>query len=74
VGPTFKGAWGHQVTIVSNGVERTISFDAPYLRRSLLEPNADIVKGYPPIMPKFPQLTEEEIEEIIEALTEARSK
>ncbi len=74
MGPTFKGSWGQQITVVSTGVERTITFDAPYLRRSLLEPNADIVKGYPPIMPKFPQLTEEEIEEIIETLTEARNK
>ena len=68
VGPTFKGIWGHQVTVVTNGVERTIIFDESYLRRSLLEPNDDIVKGYPPIMPKFAQLSGEETKMIIDYL------
>lgn len=72
VGPTFKGSWGHQVTVVTNGFERIVTFDEPYLLRSLLEPNADIVKGYPPVMPKFTQLSTEEIKAVVETLQETR--
>jgi cytochrome c oxidase subunit 2 len=64
VGPTFKGIWGRSVTVVTNGAVRTISVDGVYLRRSILEPGADIVKGFPPIMPPF-SLKEEELAAII---------
>lgn len=70
VGPTLKGVWGHQETVITNGTERTVIFDEPYLRRSLLEPNADLVKGYPAIMPAFPQLTEDEIQYVLKVLQE----
>jgi cytochrome c oxidase subunit 2 len=65
-GPTLKGIWGRQVTVVTNGAERTITVDADYLRRSLLDPKADVVKGFPPVMPSFAgQLGKDEIEQII---------
>ena len=67
VGPTFKGLYGSQVTVVTNGKERTITSDEEYLRRSILEPGADIVKGYQNIMPAFP-VTKEEVDAIIEYL------
>ena len=53
VGPTFKGIWGRPVTVLTGGKERTITVDEAYLRRSILEPNADVVKGFPPVMPSF---------------------
>ncbi len=34
VGPSFKGIWGRSETVVTNGVERTITVDEAYLRRS----------------------------------------
>jgi cytochrome c oxidase subunit 2 len=68
IGPTLKGSWGHPVTVITNGKEQTVSVDEAYVRRSLLEPNADVVKSYPSIMPKFNQLSEEEIRAIIETL------
>jgi len=67
VGPTFKGIWGRSVTVVTDGAERTITSDAAYLRRSLLEPGADVVKGFPPVMPPF-SLTEEELSALLEYL------
>ena len=67
VGPTFKGIWGRSVTVVTNGMERTITVDDAYLRRSLLEPGADVVKGFPPIMPSF-SLKEEELSALLEYL------
>jgi cytochrome c oxidase subunit 2 len=74
VGPTFKGIWGHQTTVVTNGAERTVTVDEPYLRRSLLEPNADLVKGYQPVMPKFTQLTRDEMAAVIDALKESKDR
>ncbi|KAB0672168.1 cytochrome c oxidase subunit II [Oryzomonas sagensis] len=66
VGPTLKGIWGRSETVLSNGAERHITVDEAYLRRSLLEPNADVVKGFQPIMPPFAGvLTEGEIKAII---------
>ena len=53
IGPTFKGIWGRPVTVLTGGKERTITVDEAYLRRSILEPNADVVKGFPPVMPSF---------------------
>jgi cytochrome c oxidase subunit 2 len=67
VGPGFKGIAGRTTTVVTNGAERVITVDDTYLRRSIREPNADIVKGFQPIMPPF-ELEEKEMKEIIEYL------
>lgn len=69
VGPTLKGLFGHRVTVLTNGNERAITADEAYFRKSLLDPPADVVKGFPPIMP--PQkgvLTDAEIDAVIEYL------
>jgi cytochrome c oxidase subunit 2 len=53
VGPSFKGIYGRKATVVTGGAEREITSDKEYIVRSITEPepSADIVKGYPPIMP-----------------------
>ncbi len=51
VGPSLKGIWGRSVTVITGNAERTITVDDAYLRRSIREPNTDIVKGFPPAMP-----------------------
>ncbi len=69
VGPTFKGIFGKTETVIADGQEKQIVVDEEYIRRSMLEPNVEIVKGYPPAMP--PQgsiLNEQEIQAIIEFL------
>jgi cytochrome c oxidase subunit 2 len=68
IGPTLKGIWGHQEAVVTNGAERTVTVDEPYLRRSLLEPNADEVAGFQPVMPKFTHLAPDEIQAIVDFL------
>ncbi len=68
IAPTFKGMGGRQTTIVRNGEKLTIPVDAEYLRRALLQPKADLVEGYAPMMPAADYLAEEEIEAIIEHL------
>ncbi|TWJ19032.1 cytochrome c oxidase subunit II [Geobacter argillaceus] len=73
VGPSLKGIWGRRVTVLTNGVERNITVDEAYLRRSLLEPNADVVKGFPPVMPSFAgKLTDAEIKALVEFLKGVR--
>jgi cytochrome c oxidase subunit 2 len=68
VGPSYKGVFGHDVTVVTNGKERTIKADEDYIRRSILDPNADIVKGFNKglMLSYKDQVTEEQIELIIE--------
>jgi cytochrome c oxidase subunit 2 len=70
IGPTFKGLYGSKVTVLTNGTQRTITADSEYIRRSILKPEADIVKGYPGIMPTLPVTPTEldAIEEYIESL------
>ena len=67
VGPSFKGIFGKEVDVITNGKEREVVVNEEYLRRSTLDPGADVVKGFPDIMP--PQkgiLKDEELNAIIE--------
>ncbi len=69
VGPSFKGIFGRTEKVVTDGREREVVIDEAYLRRSMLEPAADVVVSFPPIMPSQKGvLTEEEIASIIETL------
>lgn len=70
IGPTFKGLYGSRVMVLTNGTERTITADSKYIRHSILRPKADVVKGYPDIMPTIPVTPAEldTIEEYIETL------
>jgi cytochrome c oxidase subunit 2 len=53
VGPTFQGIGGREVNVVTNGESRTLTTDRAYLEKSILEPGADIVEGFPPAMPPY---------------------
>lgn len=65
IGPTFKGLYNSTVKVLTNGRERTIKADEDYLRRSIKEPKADLVKGYSDTMPALP-LKPEELELLVE--------
>jgi len=71
VGPTLKGLFGKTVTVMTDGKERNIVADEAYLRRSILKPNADAVKGFPPIMPPE-KMTDDEINELINYIKELK--
>lgn len=65
VGPTWKGAAGEEVTLADG---TTVLSDDAYLLKSILEPNAQIVEGYPAsVMPgTYSQLlTDEQINDLI---------
>ena len=68
IGPSYKGIFGEESVVITSGQERTIVIDEEYIRRSIYEPNADIVKGYNQgLMQTYTrQITEDEIEKIIE--------
>ncbi|RMG60689.1 MAG: cytochrome c oxidase subunit II, partial [Deltaproteobacteria bacterium] len=69
IGPTLKGMFGSERIVVRGGEETTVTADEGYIRRALLSPSSEIVKGFPPIMPSQEgRLTDEEIEEILEFL------
>ena len=73
VGPTVKGLFGKTVTVLTDGKERTIAADEIYMRKSLFEPNADIVKGFPPIMPSQKGLlADQELDALISYLKELK--
>lgn len=71
IGPTFKGLYGSKVEVLTNGKEREVVADEEYLRKSILEPAADIAEGYQNIMPKLP-LNEDELKAIIGYLKELK--
>jgi len=69
LGPTLKGLFGKTVTVLTDGKERKLVADEAYLRKSILEPNADIVKGFPPIMPSLKGLlTDQEMDALVSYL------
>jgi cytochrome c oxidase subunit 2 len=71
VGPTLKGLYGKTVMVLTDGKERTVVADEAYIRKSILDPNADVVKGFPPAMPPE-KLSDKEVEEIIQYLKELK--
>jgi len=49
VGPSFKGVFGGQADLTDGS---SVAVDAAYVRKSILDPNSQIVKGYAPnVMP-----------------------
>lgn len=65
VGPTWKGLYESEV-LLADGT--TVEVDDDYLRRAIEDPGAEIVQGFPDIMPKNfkDQLTPEQIGLIVE--------
>lgn len=64
VGPSLVGVFGNPVELESGEV---VVADIQYVRDSIIEPNAQIVAGYPPIMPTYAdQVTEEELLQLVE--------
>lgn len=63
VGPTFKNVFGHDVAMRGGG---RVTADEDYIRQSILEPMAQVVAGFDPVMPTYAgKLKDQEISAII---------
>ncbi len=72
-GPTFKGLFGRTEKL-SDGKTVTIEgVDGEnYIKNSILDPQSQIVEGYPPTMPSFNYLKQKDIDGIIAFLKEQK--
>lgn len=70
VGPSYKGIWGEEQTVVTGKEKRQVVVDEDYIKRSIYDPNADIVDGYKKgLMLSYQgQLKDDDIANIIEYL------
>lgn len=68
VGPSWKGLYGKTETLTDGS---TVVVDDAYLRESIADPGAKVVKGYPPVMQAY-TFTDAELDALI-AFTKALS-
>lgn len=71
VGPSFKELIGDRI-VIENGTEKTVSVDEAYLIQSIVDPNAQLVKGYSKgLMQSYEKaVSEEDIQKMTEYLLE----
>lgn len=63
-GPSFKGIFGHNAELEAGG---SVLVDENYIRESILEPKAKVVKGYQPVMPTYQGLLKDkQIDALVE--------
>ncbi len=60
-GPSWQGLYDSEVELEDGS---TVTVDKDYIRTSILEPNKDIHKGYPPVMQAY-DFDDEQIESIV---------
>ena len=76
VGPSYLGLFGEQQTVIRDGKEVTLKVDEEYIKRSIFDPNFEIVKGYPKgLMQSYKgSLSDKDIAQIIEYLKTLNEK
>lgn len=67
IGPSVRGAWGSQRELQDGSV---VVVDEAYVRESIVEPRAKLVRGYLPAMSSYAWLPDEEIEALIAFIRE----
>ena len=72
IGPSLKGIWGEETTVLVRRREEKVEVDEDYIRESMLDPNAKVVKGYPPNQMPSQEgiLSDEQINAIINYIKE----
>lgn len=70
VSTSFKGLYGSEKKVITNGSERTVKADDDYIKAAIFDPNRDIVVGYQKgIMKSYTGIVkEDEIPKIIDYL------
>jgi cytochrome c oxidase subunit II len=76
VGPSYLNLWGEQQIVIRDGKEVTVKVDDEYIKRSIYDPNYEIVKGYPKgLMQSYKNtVSESDIAKIIEYLKTLNEK
>jgi cytochrome c oxidase subunit 2 len=70
VGPTWRGLYGSEVKLTDG---RAVTADEAYLTKSMMEPRADVVEGFNPVMPSYHSLlTEPETAALVEFIKSLR--
>ena len=68
-GPSLVAVWGVERKVKIGEKEESRTFDEPYLKKSISQPNDEVVVGYEPgFMPVY-KLTDEEISAVAKTLT-----
>jgi cytochrome c oxidase subunit 2 len=70
IGPTFKGIYGRKEVVIEGEQEYEITVDEEYIRKSIYEPNAQLVKGYNKglMISYTEQIDEEAMDQVIDYL------
>lgn len=76
IGPSYLNLYGSQQVVVRGGQEVTITANDEYIKRSILDPAADITKGYPNnLMQSYRStVSDADIQKIIEYLKTLNEK
>jgi cytochrome c oxidase subunit 2 len=76
IGPTYLNLFGKKEVVTRNDKDVTITVDEDYIKRSIYEPDADIVKGYPKgLMVSYKdKISDSDIAKIIEYLKSLNGK
>jgi cytochrome c oxidase subunit II len=70
IGPTWRGLYNSKVKLRDG---RTVVADEAYLTKSMMEPHADVVEGFNPVMPSYHALlTEPETAALVEFIKSLR--
>ena len=60
-GPNFYGLWGRQEQLTDGS---SVTIDEAYVRRSILEPRAQVVQGFNPVMPNI-RFSEQQLDGLV---------
>ncbi|MEI6876511.1 MAG: cytochrome c oxidase subunit II, partial [Spirochaetota bacterium] len=73
VGPTFKGLYMSEVTVMAKGVKKTLMVDDAYLASSIKDPHSNIVAGFEDLMPSLDAASRaEDVDELLDAIKALR--
>ncbi len=65
VGPTLQGVFGTKREVITNGKLRTVLADEAYIRLSIENPKADLVKGFENLPMVSPPLSKDEMDAVV---------
>jgi cytochrome c oxidase subunit II len=75
VGPPLDKTYGSKIAVKTKEGEKTITADEEYLRRAILDPDVEIVKGYQAIMPSLNgKISDKELDELIKFIESLPAK